>query len=253
MLNRALDVTSSVLASTVMGWRGTSASKKVVLPAQRPVLFDREGDAECRLVREALTELNLDADIYPVPEGGDRYLAKLRELSGNDSIPFLFDPNTGGKHSGAEAIITYLFRRYAQSEAPAQVKAGIVNVLKSKLATQVRRGAGVSATPSRHADELFTLYSFESSPYSRLVREKLCELQIPFTLVNLGKQQRADMGPANARLTLKPYKPLPNTKRADFFQEHGTVMVPYIKDPNSGKAMFESADIVNYLLTEYAL
>lgn len=252
-MNRALDVTSSVLASTLRGWRGTTASKKVVVPEQRPVLFDREGDAECRLVREALTELNLDVDIYPMPEGGDRYLAKLRELGGHDSIPFLYDPNTGGKHTGADAIITYLFRRYAQAEAPKALKAGIVNVLASRLATEVRRGAGVSAFPSKHPEQMLTLYSFESSPYSRMVREKLCELQIAYTLVNLGKQQRADMGPAKARLTLKPYQPLPNTKRDAFFREHGDVQVPYVNDPNSGKGMFESADIVNYLLTEYAL
>lgn len=252
-MSRALDVTSSVLASTLRGWRGTTASKKVVVPDQRPILFDREGDAECRLVREALTELNLDADVYPVPVGGDRYVGKLRELSGNDSIPFLFDPNTGGKHAGADAIITYLFRRYAQSEAPKAIKASIVNVLTSKLATEVRRGAGVAAIPSKHPEQLLTLYSFESSPYSRLVREKLCELQVAYTLINLGKQQRSDMGPAKARLTLKPYQPLPNTKRDVFFREHGDVQVPYMADPNASKAMFESADIVNYLLTEYAL
>lgn len=252
-MNRALDVTSSVLASTLRGWRGTSASKKVTAPEQRPVLFDREGDAECRLVREALTELNLDADIYPVPEGGDRYLAKLKTLGGNDSIPFLYDPNTGGKHTGADAIITYLYRRYAQTEAPPALKAGVVNVLTSTLATEVRRGAGMKALPSKNAGQLLTLYSFESSPYSRLVREKLCELQIAYTLINLGKQQRSDMGPAKARLTLKPYQPLPNTKRDVFFREHGDVQVPYVSDPNTGNGMFESADILKYLLTEYAL
>lgn len=252
-MNRALDVTSSVLASTVRRWRGTVGSKRVVLPEQRPVLFDREGDAECRLVREALTELNLDADIFPMPEGGDRFLAQLKELSGSDSIPFLFDPNTGGKHTGAEAIITYLFRRYGQQEAPSAVKSSLVNILASRLATQVRLGGGIKAMPSKHPEKSLVLYSFESSPYSRLVREKLCELQIPYTLVNLGKQQNSDMGPAKARWTLKPYKPLPNTKRDAFFQEHGDVQVPYIKDPNTGKGMFESADILNYLLTEYGL
>lgn len=252
-MNRVLDVTSSVFASTVRRWRGTSASKRVVIPDQRPVLFDCEGDAECRLVREAFTELNLDAEVFPVPHGGDRYVAKLRELSGNDSIPFLYDPNTGGKHTGADAIITYLFRRYGQQEAPDAIKASMLNKLTSRLATEIRLGAGVNAIPSKYPDKALTLYSFESSPYSRMVREKLCELQLPFTLVNLGKQQRSDMGPAKPRLTFKPYRPLPNTKRDTFFREHGDVQVPYIQDPNSDKSMFESADIVRYLLTEYAL
>ena len=252
-MNRALDVTSSVLASTVRRWRGTVASRKVKLPEQRPVLFGREGDAECRLVREALTELNLDVDVFPVPEGGDRFLARLKELSGSETIPFLHDPNTGGKHVGADAIITYLFRRYAQQEAPTALKPTVVNKLASKLASEIRFEGGRQAVPSKQPEKNLTLYSFESSPYSRLVREKLCELQIPYTLINLGKQQRSDMGPAKARFTLKPYQPLPNTKRDDFFKQHGDVQVPYIDDPNTGKGMFESKDIVEYLMNEYAL
>lgn len=252
-MNRAMDVSSSVLASTVRQWRGTVASKKVRLPAQRPVLFDREGDAECRLVREALTELNLDVDVLPIPEGGDRYLPYLKEFSGGDAIPFLYDPNTGGKHAGAEAIIAYLFRRYGQKEPPAALQPNLVNTLASRLATELRFGGGTRMLPSRQPKKCLTLFSFESSPYSRLVREKLSELQLPYILVNLGKQQRSDMGPAKARLTLKKYQPLPNTKRDEFFKLHGDVQVPYIVDPNTGRAMFESADIVNYLMSEYGL
>lgn len=252
-MNRALDVSSSLLASTLRKWRGTVASKKVQLPAQRPVLFDREGDAECRLVREALTELNLDVDVFPIPEGGDRFLAKLKKLSGGDAIPFLYAPNTGGKHSGAQAIITELFRRYGGQEPPAALKPNLVNTLASRLVTELRFGGGTRMLPSRHPKKRLTLFSFESSPFSRLVREKLSELQIPYTLVNLGKQQRSDMGPPYARWTLKKYQPLPNTKRDDFFKMHGDVQVPYIEDPNTGKAMFESADIVDYLMNEYGL
>lgn len=250
-MNRALDVTSSVLTSAVRKWRGTVASKKVQLPELRPVLFDREGDAECRLVREALTELNLDVDMFPMPEGGDRFLAKLKKLSGGDSVPFLYDPNTGDKHTGAKAIITYLFRHYRQQKPPAALKPNLINTLVSRLATEIRCGGGTRMLPSRQPKRSLTLFSFESSPFSRLVREKLSELQIPYTLVNLGKQQRSDMGPPNGRWTLKKYRPLPNTKRDDFFKIHGDVQVPYIVDPNTGKAMFESADIVNYLVNEY--
>ncbi len=252
-MNRALDVTSSVLASTVRIWRGTVASKKVLLPAKRPVLFDREGDAECRLVREALTELNLDVDVFPIPEGGDRYLAKLKKFSGGDAIPFLYDPNTSDKHAGAEAIIAYLFRRYGEQEPPAAFKPNLINTLASRLATGIRFGGGTRMLPSKKPKKSLTLYSFESSPFSRIVREKLSELQIPYTLVNLGKQQRSDMGPPNARWTLSKYQPLPNTKRDEFFKIHGDVQIPYMEDPNTGKTMFESVAIVNYLMNEYGL
>lgn len=252
-MSRAVDVTTSVIASTLRGWRGTTGSKRVQLPPQRPVLFDREGDPQCRLVREALTELNLDADIRPVPVGGSRHLEALRGLAGTDHLPFLFDPNTGGKHTGADAIIAYLFRRYANSEPPQALKPSVVNTLSSSMASRVRGEAGINVRGSRTAEKMLTLYSFESSPYSRLVRERLCELEIAYTLVNLGKQQRSDMGPAKARWTLKPYQPLSGTKRDAFFQRHGDVMVPYLEDPNTGTGMFESADILAYLDKQYSV
>ncbi len=252
-MSRAVDVTTSVIASTLRGWRGTTGSKRVQLPPQRPVLFDREGDPQCRLVREALTELNLDADIRPVPVGGSRHLEALRGLAGTDHLPFLFDPNTGGKHTGADAIIAYLFRRYANSEPPQALKPSVVNTLSSAMASRVRGEAGINVRGSRTAEKMLTLYSFESSPYSRLVRERLCELEIAYTLVNLGKQQRSDMGPAKARWTLKPYQPLPGTKRDAFFQRHGDVMVPYLEDPDTGIGMFESAEILAYLDKQYSV
>ncbi len=216
------------------------------------MLFDREGDPDCRLVREALTELNLDADIFPVPEGGTRHLEALRRLSGTAHLPFLFDPNTGGKHTGADAIVAYLFRRYGNSEPPSALKPSVMNSLASRMASRMRASAGVVVHPSRTAEKMPTLYSFESSPFSRLVRERLCELEIAYTLVNLGKQQRSDMGPAKARWTLKPYQPLQGTKRDTFFQRHGDVQVPYLDDPNTGVGLFESADILAYLDKQYA-
>ena len=250
-LNRTLDVTRSVLASTLRGWRGSMASRSVQQPAQMPEIYDREGCPECRLVREACTELNLDVKIITVPKGGSRFSAELQEKSGASSVPFLHDPNSGTRLTGAQAIVDYLFRQYANREAPRQVQPSARNLALSKLATVVRGGQGVEARSSRPAEQPLTLYSFESSPYSRLVREKLSELELPYVLINIGKQQRADIGPSNFRLHLGPYKPLPNTKRSAFFARHGNVQVPYLIDPNTGIDMFESADIVQYLDRTY--
>lgn len=249
--DHTLNVANSVLASTVRGWRGSKASRTVQQPALLPEIYDQEGHPECRLVREACTELNLDVKIIPVPEGGTRHLAQLQAVSGSNKIPFLDDPNTGTHLNGAQAIVDYLFRQYAGKTAPQQVQATARNLKLSELATRVRGGRGVRALPSRGAVQALTLYSFESSPYSRPVREKLSELELPYVLVNLGKQQRADVGPANFRLHLGPYKPLPNTKRSAFLAQHGNVQVPYLIDPNTGTDLFESADILAYLDRTY--
>jgi len=250
-MNRIWDVTSSVIASTLMGWRGSMGSRSVQQPEKLPELYDREGCPKCRLVREACTELNLDVRIIPTPQGGTRFLQQLKDVSGSDEVPYLVDPNTNTRLGGADLIVEYLFRHYAGKSAPRKLHATSLTLVRSKLATAIRQNQGLRALPSLAAPQDLTLYSFESSPYSRIVREKLSELELPYTLVNIGKQQRADVGPSNFRLHLGPYKPLPNTKRSEFFAKHGNVQVPYLIDPNTGVDMFESADISAYLNKTY--
>jgi glutathione S-transferase len=251
-MNQTLDLITSTLASSLRSWRGTSASKTSSQPKTSLILFDREACPQCRFVREAFTELNLDVMITPCPLGG-KNIKRLEKNTGNNQLPFLIDENTEQKIHGAESIVNYLFEQYRGKPAPKQLQANKLNQFASSLATGIRFNAGMTAKPSIRAEQALTLYSFESSPYSRPVRELLCELELPYLLVNLGKQQKADMGPANFHFTLKPYKPLPNTKRDTFFQQHGNVQVPYLIDPNTGTEMFESADIVKYLKSTYLL
>jgi glutathione S-transferase len=250
-VSRAKAVTTSVVASTLRGWRGASASRVIEQPPQLPEIYDREGCAHCRFVREALTELNLDARIVPVPIGATRFINLLREQSGDDKVPFMVDPNSGVKLAGSDAIVEYLFSHYGNRAVPQQLKATKANVMKSRLATVVRGSLGLEARPAKHVDQDLTLYSFEASPYSRLVRERLCELELPYKLVNIGKQQLADVGPATFRLHWGEYKPLPNTKRSEFLAQHGNVQVPYLVDPNSGVDLFESDAILAYLNQQY--
>lgn len=252
-VNRAKDVTTSVLASTLAGWKGSSASRKVKQPQQEITLYDREGCARCRMVREAITELNLDVNIIPVPLGGERFHKQLKAVSGVADVPFLLDENTGERLRDSDNIVEYLFQTYAGKAMPERLRSTPRNLALSKAATVVRGSHGLEAIPSKPAEKPLILYSFESSPYSRLVRELLCELQLPYRLINIGKQQRADVGPANFRLHLGEYKPLPNTKRSEFFAQHGNVQVPYLIDPNTGVDLFESDDIVKYLKRTYRL
>ena len=52
-----------MVSSSFRLWRGT-IGRKNSKPPELPILFDRENDEYCRLVREAFTELNLDAMVY---------------------------------------------------------------------------------------------------------------------------------------------------------------------------------------------
>lgn len=249
----SLNIISSVLSSTLRSWHGSAGSKSVKQPPQTPILFDNENNPECRLVREALTELNLDVLIYPCPQGADRFAVQLQQYGGsNTSVPFLVDPNSHVKLEGAEAINAYLFQQYKQAPIPKHLDANKVNLFTSRLASIARLRGAIQVKASREPQQPLMLYSFESSPYSRPVRERLCELQLPYHLINLGKQQLADVGPASFRFHLGEYHPLPNTKRATLLAQKGQVQVPFLIDPNQSIELLESKDILAYLDKTYA-
>jgi glutathione S-transferase len=256
MFKHFLNITSSTLVSSLTGWKGTAGSRKVELPEDDLMLFDRESCSECRSVRQVLTELNLDVIVYPCPEGGVRYKGLLDEVSGAEQLPFLYDKNTETKLTGAEAIVSYLYQQYANKAVPQKYQNSGQSVFESALESSIdwlRVGKGKHVRSSKEAKELLTLYSFESSPFSRPVRESLCELELAYKLINLGKQQSADMGPAAFRFHSGPYVPVKGSKREAFLAQHKDVMVPFIEDPNSGVDMFESKEILKYLDAEYAL
>ena len=56
---------------TVRGWRGTAAfAPQNRRPEKLLKLYDIEASPYCRLVREVLTELDLDVLVLPCPAGG---------------------------------------------------------------------------------------------------------------------------------------------------------------------------------------
>jgi glutathione S-transferase len=112
---------------------------------------------------------------------------------------------------------------------------------------------GVRARPSRTPERPLELFSFESSPYSRLVRETLCELELPYLLRNTGKGSMKDLGPPAVRDRLWKAPAATNRNRRALFERTGRVQVPYLVDPNTGVEMYESAAIQRYLFETYAL
>jgi glutathione S-transferase len=208
-----------------------------------------EGCPYCRPVREALSELDLDAVVYPCPKGGCRFRPRGRELTGRERFPILFDPNDGIAIGEMRRVLEHLYRRYAGRTVPLRYRVGWSS---SHAASGIRHLRGLYAQPSRAPDRPLELWSFESSPFSRLVRERLTELEIPYYLHNLGKEQVSDIGPPEARLTLREYAPVPGGKREALGRLGGKIQVPYLVDPNGPVAMYESRDILDYLDRTYA-
>lgn len=239
----------SALPSFLRAPRGLVVKGHRTKPAKLLELFEAEYCPYCRHVREALTELDLDARIYPIPKNGKRYKQRLVKLGGAPKIPFLHDPNTGTKLYESNAIVEYLYTTYGIEGTPVPER----KLKTSVMATALRGTQGMFAKPSVPAKKVPELYSFEASPYSRLVREVFCELEISYILRNVGKTPgaHADYYPPIIRHNrMKNYMPGTENRKA-FLARAGKMMVPYIVDPNTGVSMWETADIQNYLRTTY--
>lgn len=248
------NIVTSLLASTARGWRGTRGSKNTELPPKMLHLYEYEACPFCRLVRETLTELDLDAVIYPCPRGGTRWRSQAMKIGGRQQFPLLVDDNTHTVLYESADIIRHLRTTYGSERAAGEAPPGTAAAIGSNVATLVRGFAGMKAkhaTDAHRPEQLLELYSFESSPYSRRVREVLCELEIAYVLRNMGKAVNADMGPPWVRKTFFADTPVVGRNRQKMMEETGRMQVPYLVDPNTETRLFESADIERYLRQTY--
>lgn len=245
-------VLASVLTSSAALWRGCLVEHVATQPAQPLILYEYEACPYCRRVREALTALHLDVEIRPCPRGGQRFRPQAVARGGKRQFPLLVDPNTETTLYESRDIVQYLFRTYADGVVPRRCRPHWLLPILNVLALATRLGRGGFARASRAPAQPLSLWSFEGSPYSRLVRERLCELELPYTLHNLGKEHWREIGPAVRRIAPNPYVPRPGGKRHAFWQAHGRVQLPYLEDPNTGVQLFESRAIVDYLNRTYA-
>lgn len=239
----------SLLASSARAWRGTQVIRPAKSPATPLIVFDRENDPDCRLLRELLTELQLDALIQPCPEGGKRFRSKL---PAGAQLPFLRDRDLRCEANGLRACLAHVLKHYAEAGWARHVLASWPMRISSRLASRLRGHAGERVRPSRAPKKPLQLYSFESSPYSRLVRERLCELELPWILRSFGKEQLSDWGPPSLRFSLKPWSARPGGRRESMLKQTGKAQVPYLIDPNRGMELFESSEILQYLEKHYA-
>ncbi|EKX42077.1 hypothetical protein GUITHDRAFT_74279 [Guillardia theta CCMP2712] len=206
------------------------------LPSVKPKkpleLYEFEACPFCRKVREVISMLDLDVMIYPCPRDGDRFRPQVVEMGGKAQFPYLVDPNTDFKSYESDKIIKYLVQTYGDGIIPLPLSLGPLTTASASIPSLLRNGRGRQAEKSLAPQpELpLRLWSFESSPYCRIVRERLCELQIPYQLFTVARGSR---------------------KREELKEIAGKVQVPYLVDPNTGKSMFESSSILDYLNDTY--
>lgn len=231
-MNRNIDVATSYAATLARFPAGFSVSSHLgKRPDKLLELYEYEPSPFCRKVREVLCALDLEAMIYPCPQGGTRFRPIVQEKGGKQQYPFLHDPNTGLSLYESDDIIRYLCQTYGDGTIPLLSRLGPVTTLSAGMATLWRLAKGAKAVASRAPDRPLELWSFEVSPYCRIAREALCALELPYRLHNVAKG---------------------SPSRQAFIARSGKMQVPFLFDPNTDVEMFESADIVAYLERTYA-
>ena len=231
-MNRTLDVASSLAATLARLGAGLRVGTVGRRPQDLLELYEFEGCPYCRKVREALSQLDLDARILPCPKGGPRFREEVKAKGGKAQFPYLVDPNTGKALYESDDIVRHLFGEYGDGRVPALLAAGPLTDAGAMLASALRPGRGVRYRRARAPEQPLELWSFEASPFCRIVRETLSSLELPYRLHNVAKG---------------------SPRRAAFVERSGRMLVPYLADPNTGVEMFESVDIVAYLERTYAL
>ncbi|KAH6795337.1 hypothetical protein C2S51_036323 [Perilla frutescens var. frutescens] len=195
------------------------------LPLQ---LYEFEACPFCRRVREAITELDLSVEIFPCPKGSVRHRALVRQLGGREQFPFLVDPNTGT--SMYESTIWWKNESFIWHLG----EICWLTLLTGWVPTLLRAGRGMSLwensvkeSPPRKLE----LFSYENNPYARIVREALCELELPYILQSVGQ------GSIRERL---------------LNEKSGSKEVPYLVDHNTGMEIGDYKKIVSYLFQTYS-
>lgn len=222
--------------SVLRGGRGLIARDPAAIehPAKPLELYEFEGCPYCKKVRDVLTELDLEYISRACPRGSANR-AKVMALGGQCQFPFLVDPNSGRSLYESEAIIDYLYATFRSPRPTIARLFAPLNTLSAAVASAVRP-KGIRARPSvserEQPTELLVLYNFEASPYCKKVRERIHELNLDCHIKNVGKG---------------------SARRPELVELGGKMLVPYLVDPNTDVAMYESDDILAYLEREYGV
>ena len=208
--------------------QSVEAASKMNEPAKPIEIYEFQGCPFCRKVRVAVSVLGINVLFRPSPQGGERFRPEAVAMGGKSQFPFMVDPNPASgevQMYESEDIIRYLFENYG----PSEVRRGLRwrnGTLANGLGLMGRMGAGSRARPSLQPEKPLDLWGYEPSPFVVLVKEQLCELELPYV------QRTCPRG---------------SPKRQAVFEKKGKFQVPYLEDPNTGAELFESSAIVDYL------
>ncbi|XP_073052516.1 uncharacterized protein [Primulina eburnea] len=226
------EIPSDQYALGFAGFKLKETSKLGPRPEMPIEIYEFESCPFCRKVREIVSVLDLDVLYYPCPKNGPNFRPKVSEMGGKKQFPYMVDPNTGISMYESDDIIKYLVGKYGDGKVPFLLSLGLFTTLTEGFAMIGRMGKGSSYTPSKMPPKPLEIWAYEASPFCKVVREVLVELELPHIFHSCARG---------------------SPKRQILYQRVGHFQVPYLEDPNTGIQMFESADIIEYLRATYAV
>ena len=170
---------SSRLATGLRFGRARRPKRAGRRPQGKLILYEFEGCPWCRRVREAITDLDLKVEVRPCPKGGERYRGEAAARSGKKQFPFLIDEDAGVEMLESGDIARHLYANYGSDDPPFWLF-GLLFPPSSQFASVARMGAGTFVRASRLPEGEIQLVGDESDPAARIVRERLCELELPY-------------------------------------------------------------------------
>ncbi|MEM7411679.1 MAG: glutathione S-transferase N-terminal domain-containing protein [Myxococcota bacterium] len=222
---------ASATSSVLRGGAGSRVLARGARPERLLELYEFEACPFCRKVREALSMLDLEAMVHPCPKGGTRFRPGVVERGGRSSFPYLVDPNGDLALYESDDIVAYLFERYGDGVVPRALRPGWPMRVTTVLAGLPRLGAGGFARPGRVPEAPLQLFSYESSPGARRVRESLSSLELRYRLTNVAA----------------------GSAHQDALRDRsGADTVPWLDDPNTGTGIAGAEPIRDYLTRTYA-
>ncbi|XP_057488728.1 uncharacterized protein LOC130774688 isoform X2 [Actinidia eriantha] len=226
------EIPSDKYALEIAGFKVKETSKIGPRPEKPIEIYEFESCPFCRKVREIVAVLDLDVLFYPCPRNSPNFRPKVGQMGGKQQFPYMVDPNTGVAMYESDEIIRYLVGKYGDGNVPFMLSLGLLTTLTEGFAMIGRMGRGSSYTPSKLPPKPLEIWAYEPSPFCKVVREVLVELELPHLLRSCARG---------------------SPKRQILYEKAGHFQVPYLEDPNTGVQMFESAEIVEYLRATYSL
>jgi len=175
-----------------------------------------------------------------------RYRIKAKQIGGKAQFPLLIDENKSIKMYESDAIVEYLLNTYGREAIlpwnyRISRKFGILPFMIGNLFRPLPQ-QGTLRTPSKEPEQPLELYSYEPSPYCKIVREALTTLELPYVLHNIA------MGSVEKR---QEFVSKFGDRISSVRKAIGLIQVPFLIDPNYEIEKFESDEIVKYLFETY--